>query len=69
MSKFGYSYFESEIAYIAAVTKMLNSTELPENDNMYIHVELRDSAGHTVVGRWSDEIAPDAWYYEEQTGD
>ena len=61
----GQSYFAEHLAYIAKVTQMLN--ELTPCKDFYIHVELREEGTHTPVGEWSDEIAPDCWYYEEKS--
>lgn len=58
------TYFAQHLAYIAKVTELLD--QLPPNDDLYIGVNLYTSAEHKKVGEWSDEIAPDAWYYEEE---
>ena len=58
------AYFSQHLAYIAKVTKALN--QVPTNDDLYIGVNLYESDTHRKIGEWSDEIAPDAWYYEEE---
>lgn len=59
------TYFAENLAYIQAVTEALNT--LPHSADFYVHVELRAEGSHTKVGEWSDEIAPNAWYYKETT--
>ena len=58
-------WFGRNLNYIAAVTQMLDKTDLPPDDDFYIHVELREATTHKKVGEWSDEIADDAWYFQE----
>ena len=57
------TYFAEHLAYIADVTRMLNA--LGTNSDYYVHVELREEGTHRKVGVWSDEVAPDSWYYNE----
>lgn len=56
------TFFHEHLKLIASVTEMLNN--LPSNNDFYVHVELREEGSHDVVGKWSDEIGPDAWYFE-----
>lgn len=56
-------YYVEHLRYITAVTDALNT--LPESDGLYIRVELREEGTDRVVGKWSDEVAPDCWSYEE----
>ena len=56
------TWFAEHLDFIGAVTKALN--ELPTNNDFYGHVELRHEGSHVKAGEWSDEIAPDAWYFE-----
>ncbi len=58
------TYFVDVLEFLAAVTRMLN--QLPTNQHVYLSVELREKDTHRVLGAWSDEIAPDSWYYEEK---
>lgn len=55
------TFFQKHLEFIAAVTKVLN--ELPECDDFYVQVELREGGSHRRVGAWCDEIASDAWYF------
>lgn len=55
--------YVEHLDYIAAVVKLLNESKLPDNDEFYIHVELRNSE-HYAVGSFSDEIASDCWSFE-----
>lgn len=57
------TFFIEHLEFLAAVTRMLNT--IPESEHYYIHVELREEGTHRKVGAWSDEIAKDAWYFEE----
>lgn len=59
----GATWFAEHLDYISAVNKALNA--LPEAKDFYVHVELREEGTGKTVGQWSDEIAPDAWYFEE----
>lgn len=58
------TYQAKHLAYIARVTELLN--QLPDDDDIYIGVTLYDTHEHQKIGEWSDEIAPDAWYYQEE---
>lgn len=60
-----HTFFQEHLEYIAAVTKALNA--LPETKDFYVHVELREGGSHETAGKWSDEIAADAWYFEATT--
>jgi len=60
-------WFGANLDYLAAVTRMLNESELPESSDFYIHVELREDTTHRKVGEWSDEIASDAWSFSVVT--
>lgn len=61
------TFFVDHLSFIHEVTKALNA--LPTNSDFYIHVELREEGTHRKVGEWSDEIAPDAWYFEAKDAD
>lgn len=56
------TYQAKHLDYLAQVTELLN--KLPANDDLFVNVTLHDEAGQKV-GEWSDEIAPDAWYFRE----
>ena len=60
-------FFEPHLDYIAAITRALNN--LPDNEDFYVHVELRESDTHEKVGAWCDEIANDAWYFDPNVND
>lgn len=60
-------FYEQDLAYIADVTKALNS--LPECDGYYLHVELREDITHDKVGEWCYEIAPDANFFTPEVND
>lgn len=56
--------FVEQLRYITAVTEALNALEV-NDEHFYVHVELREEGTHRKVGEWSDEIAGDAWYFNE----
>lgn len=58
-------WYSENLDYLAAVTRMLNETSIPESDDFYIHIELREADTHRKVGEWTDEIAADAWSFSE----
>jgi hypothetical protein len=60
------SWFHEQLAYIADVTAWLNRQQTPKG--FYLHVELREEGSHAPVGRWSDEISGEDWYFEEVSG-
>ena len=61
------NYFEDQLDVVRAVLKMLNETEIPEDGSggFHIQVTLHDEFGQKV-GFFSDEIAPDAWYFQPE---
>ena len=63
-------YYAEHLAYLAAVTKMLNeqAPKLPKADSYLLHVELHDETGR-ILGYWSDEIADDCWAFEPRRSD
>ena len=34
------------------------------SESSYLHIELRECGTHRKIGEFSDEIGPDAWYYQ-----
>lgn len=57
--------YQEQADFIAGALRVLNKLgpELPASSGYYLHVELHDEDGNRV-GRFSDEIASDAWAYE-----
>ena len=53
------------LAYLAAVTKMLNETKLPDQSDFYLRVQLVEAGTHQVAGEWSDEIGDDCWGFDQ----
>jgi len=52
--------FEEHAKYVANVLEALN--KLPANDDFYLDIRLKDTAG-TTVGEFSDEVSPNAWSF------
>jgi hypothetical protein len=69
MARLGMPYYIEQLEYITTILKMLNENgpNIPEKgvEDWYMDVTIRDRSDNSIVGRFSDEIAPDCWEWSE----
>lgn len=46
-------YSFQELSFIDSVTKRLNSSALPKNDDSYLEIRLRDNVDGSKIGYWT----------------
>ena len=54
--------YSEHAEWLAKILALLN--ESPTSKDLYLDVQVREEATNLVVGRFSDEVAEDAWSYE-----
>lgn len=56
--------FMEQLAYMTAVTELLNGSDLPKSNEMEIKVLLIDSETENIVAKWDDEHGTSDWSVE-----
>ena len=60
-----FNMFQGDAELVAKVLALLNKhAEDLSSEYSYVHIELREGGTHRKIGEFSDEIGPDAWYYQ-----
>lgn len=62
-----FMYYAKTSERIARVTAALDALAF-DDEHLHIEVRLVETDSGREVGKWSDEIAADAWSYEETWG-
>lgn len=60
-----FNMFQEDAKLVSNILALLNEhTEELTGKYTYLHVELREGVSNIKIGEFSDEIGPDAWYYQ-----